>query len=309
MKHTYPQTSLGIICGLFGKTRQGWYANGWQATQTTLDHAIVLELVREIRKTQPGSGTPVLYKMLRPVLPAHHIKMGRDAMGDLLSEHGMLIRKKRRKPKTTDSAHWYRRYDNLIKGIEIDRPCQVWVSDITYISIGDGFAYLSLITDLYSRKIVGYRLCETLAAAGPLTALSMALKTTERSAGPLIHHSDRGVQYCCTEYTAMLGDNGISISMARKGDPYENAVAERVNGLLKNTFGLGIVFGTIEEARVATEQAIRTYNTVRPHSSCNDLTPEKAHEQSGVLRKRWKNYRKSGKQQQPDIEGFSKGIG
>ena len=219
MKHTYPHTSLGIICGLFGKTRQGWYAYKRQAAQTKLQDAIVLDLVRDIRKTQRGAGTPTLHKMLRDVLPAHNIKMGRAALNDLLSEHGMLVRKKRRKPKTTDSAHWYRRYENLIKDMEPCRPCQVWVSDITYITVGERFAYLSLITDAYSRKIVGYTLCETLASTGPLEALSMALKTTDRSAGPLTHHSDRGVQYCCTEYTGMLQAQGISISMSRKGDP------------------------------------------------------------------------------------------
>jgi putative transposase len=298
MKHTYPHTSLGIICGLFGKTRQGWYAQSRQAVRTTLEHATVLELVREIRKTQPGAGTPTLHKMLRDLLPAHHIKMGRAALNDLLSEHGMLIRKKYRKPKTTDSVHWYRRYDNLIKGIEINRPCQVWVSDITYITLSDGFAYLSLITDGYSRKIPGYVLCETLASTGPLQALSMALKGTDRSAGSLIHHSDRGVQYCCTEYTGTLQAHGISISMARKGDPYENPIAERVNGLLKTHFGIGIVFATIAGARAAIDQAIRTYNTVRPHSSCEDLTPEQAHEQSGPLLRRWKNYKKLNKQKQ-----------
>lgn len=311
MKHTYPHTSLGIICGLFGKTRQGWYAHNRQAEQAKLEHAIVLERVREIRKTQPGAGTPSLHKMLRPILPAHNIKMGRAALNDLLSEHGMLVRKKRRKPKTTDSAHWYRRYDNLIKDMEINRPCQVWVSDITYLMvIDDRFAYLSLITDAYSRKIIGYALCETLAAAGPLSALSMALKTTDRSAGALIHHSDRGVQYCCTEYTGMLQKHSISISMSRKGDPYENSIAERVNGILKTIFGLGVVFTSIAQARAAVDQAITTYNTVRPHSSCDDLTPEKAHEQSGPLPRRWKNYRKTSKQQQqPGSEGFSSGMG
>jgi transposase InsO family protein len=219
----------------------------------------------------------------------------------------MLVRKKRRKPKTTDSAHWYRRYENLIKEVEINRPCQVWVSDITYLMVtGDKFAYLSLITDAYSRKIVGYALCETLAAAGPLSALSMALETTERNAGPLIHHSDRGVQYCCSEYTGTLQKHGISISMSRKGDPYENSIAERVNGILKTIFGLGVVFSTIAQAQSAVEVAVTTYNTVRPHSSCDDLTPEKAHEQSGPLPRRWKNYRRTSKQeQQPGREGFS----
>jgi transposase InsO family protein len=309
MKHNYPLTSLGIICGLFGKTRQGWYAHKWQAAQTTLEHAIVLSLVKDIRELQPGAGTPTLYKMLRDTLPAHHIKMGRAALNDLLSAHGMLIRKKRRKPKTTDSAHLYRRYDNLIKGVEIDRPCQVWVSDITYITVGDSFAYLSLITDVYSRKIIGYTLCETLASTGPLQALGMALKTTDRSAGPLVHHSDRGVQYCCSEYTGLLQKHGISISMSRKGDPYENPIAERVNGLLKTHFGIGVVFSSMAQAKAAIDVAITTYNTVRPHSSCEDLTPEKAHQQRGLLTRRWKNYRKTSKQPPSEAEGFSSGMG
>jgi putative transposase len=286
---------------LFGKTRQSFYAHHWRAEETTLEHAIVLELVQEIRNKMPRIGTPKLAFMLKESFVQHGIKMGRAGLNDLLSEHGMLVRKKRRKPKTTDSNHWYRRYQNLIKNIEINRPEQVWVCDITYISLIDCFAYLSLITDAYSRKIVGYCLNKTLESRGPIDALEMALGSWDCSLGKLIHHSDRGVQYCCNEYTGILIDAGILISMTQKGDPYENAIAERINGILKTEFNLADTFDEFEQASAAVNQSIMVYNEVRPHASCDYLTPEQAHEKNGVLNKKWKNYKKYRKQNEEII--------
>ena len=239
----------------------------------------------------PRIGTPKLSFMLRESFQKHDIKMGRAALNDLLSAHGMLIRKKRRKPKTTDSNHWYRRYENLIAGLQVMQSNQVWVSDITYISIRDRFAYLSLVTDAYSRKIVGYCLCESLESSGPLKALKMALETIRGTCDKPVHHSDRGVQYCCNEYTSTLTAHGILISMTQKGDPYENAIAERVNGILKSELGLGIVFSSLQQAFLIVDQSIMTYNRLRPHASCEYLTPEKAHEKKGELHRKWKNYK------------------
>lgn len=226
--------------------------------------------------------------------------MGRAALNDLLSTHGMLVRKKKRKPKTTDSNHWYRRYQNLVANHPINAPNQVWVSDITYVSVADAFAYLSLITDAYSRKIIGFYLCDSLEIFGPVQALKMALKTIEGVVEKPIHHSDRGVQYCCTEYTSMLMAKGLLISMTQKGDPYENAIAERVNGILKTELIIGTNFPNFQKACATIQQSITTYNQLRPHSSCGLLTPEQAHKIEGKLERKWKNY----KQKKVVNEGF-----
>lgn len=238
----------------------------------------------------PRLGTRKLYYLLSETLLKHNINIGRDKLFDLLAEYGLLIRRRKRKRvNTTDSNHPFRKYPNLIRDLNVLRPNHLWVSDITYISITDNFCYLSLVTDAYSRKIVGYCLHPTLKKEGPLQALNMALENykvseTER----LLHHSDRGLQYCCTDYIATLEDNNICISMTEKGDPYENAIAERVNGILKTEFMLDRDFENLEAANAATEAAIVTYNNQRPHSSCDYLTPEQAHVTTGKLPSRWK---------------------
>jgi putative transposase len=252
----------------------------------------VIELVKEIREKMPRIGTPKLSFMLADTFRQLNIKMGRAALNEVLAANGMLVRQKKRKPKTTDSRHRYRRYPNLIKELEINRPDLVWVCDITYISLNDRFAYLSIITDAYSRKIVGYHLYPTLESIGAVKALEMALGSWDCSGGTLIHHSDRGIQYCCDEYTGILSKYGIAISMTQKGDPYENAIAERVNGILKTEFLGNSVFNSFDEASLRIDESVATYNNQRPHASCDYLIPDKAHETTGILRKRWKNYRK-----------------
>lgn len=284
-----------MICGLFGKTRQAYYSTEWRKEELTLEHAIVIELVKEIRVNMPRIGTPKLLHLLSGPFKQHHIKMGRAGLNDLLAANGMLVRQKKRKPKTTNSNHRYRRYQNLIKDLTIIRPEQVWVCDITYLTVGDRFAYLSIITDAYSRMILGYNLCPTLESKGAINALQMALGSWDCSSGKLIHHSDRGVQYCCDDYTSILLNNGIAISMTQKGDPYENAIAERVNGILKSEFGLGSVFKSFEEAMTVVDKSIEIYNKERPHASCDYLIPEQAHQTTGILKRRWKNYYKSRK--------------
>ena len=238
----------------------------------------------------PRIGARKLHYMLTETLQQHNISIGRDKLFDLLSEYGLLVRRrKRRRINTTDSNHPFRRYPNLIRELQLLRANHLWVSDITYISQGEGFCYLNIVTDAYSRKIVGYCLFPTLKREGTLTALRMALNglPADRE-GPLIHHSDRGLQYCCADYTTLLTNNGIVISMTEKGDPYENAIAERVNGILKAEFGLYEDFDTFEQAQQAVDQAICTYNNERPHTSCDYLTPVLAHQREGILKARWK---------------------
>lgn len=182
-----------------------------------------------------------------------------------------------------------RKYSNLIRELEILRPEQLWVSDITYIRLANEFAYLSLITDAYSRKIVGFSLRKDLSSEGCITALQMALEHRKYPHQQIIHHSDRGSQYCSKEYVELLNDNQIAISMTENGDPYENALAERVNGIIKSEFKLyGSSLG-LEETRELVARSIYSYNHLRPHASCDYLTPQEAHSISGRLKKRWKN--------------------
>lgn len=249
--------------------------------------AIVLKLVREIRQDLPRAGVPKLHFMLGDKLRAHGIKMGRDALYELLGEHGYLIRYRRRKPYTTDSHHPYKKYPNLIREIKyLTHPGQLWVSDITYIRLKEKFGYLSIVTDAYSHKIIGYCLHPTLHSNGPVNALLMAARSKRQDS--LIHHSDRGSQYCCADYVKMLEHYSIQISMTEKGDPYENAIAERINGILKGEFLLDKTFASFAQAEHEVKNAIDKYNYIRPHDSCDKLTPVQAHDHNGFLRKRWK---------------------
>lgn len=256
-----------------------------------------------MRNEIPFIGTRKLLFLLLPHLEEHGIKMGRDQLFDLLRFHGLLIRRRRRMVKTTDSHHWLKKYPNLIVGLAITSPEQLWVSDITYIRTLEGFSYLSLITDAYSRKIVGFALYPTLEAVGCIEALEMAVNE-RRNSSPfiLIHHSDRGIQYCSFDYVNILLKSNIAISMTQSGSPYENALAERVNGIIKNEFFPKKVYQNHKEAKKSITKTILTYNERRPHSSIDFLTPEQAHNQEGLLIKRWKHYPKQKKQiEQPLI--------
>lgn len=216
--------------------------------------------------------------MIKQPLQEHGIKMGRDKLFNLLADYGLLIRRKKRRPITTDSSHSLFKYSNLVKGIVLTRINQIWVSDITYLRVADRYAYLSLITDAYSRKIVGYYLHNTLGSAGPLKALHMAISEADLSNKQyLIHHSDRGLQYCCSDYITLLRDNFIAISMTQSGDPYENAIAERINGILKIEFGLYATFRNLASAMQAVDAAVKNYNMLRPHMSLQLKTPQSVH--------------------------------
>jgi len=255
-----------------------------------LRDAIVIKRVKEIRGQMPRIGTRKLHHMLEETLKKHQITIGRDKLFDLLADYCLLVRRRKRKrTNTTDSNHPFRKYPNLIKELDVLRPNQLWVSDITYVSLTNGFCYLSLVTDAYSRKIVGYCLYPNLKKEGTLEALNKALGSLpEKFEDTLMHHSDRGLQYCCGDYIMLLENNSISISMTEKGDPLENAIAERVNGILKGEFALDKGFSNFEKAKATVEDAINAYNKLRPHASCNYLTPEKAHLQKGPMASKWR---------------------
>lgn len=221
-------------------------------------------------------------------MKAHAIDIGRDQLFDLLRDNDLLIRRRKRsKPLTTDSTHWMRRYPDLIRDIVLIRADELWVSDITYLQLQKKeFGYLSLVTDAYSRKIVGFCINHNLSADGPVSALRMALKG-RTDTGPLIHHSDRGTQYCSDAYVNLLKEHSVTISMTQSGNPKDNAIAERVNGILKQEL-LKKVYPNMKHACQAVTTAVDIYNTVRLHSSIDMMTPEKAHAVTGRIRRRWK---------------------
>lgn len=281
--------SIQMLCSLLGYSRQAFYKFVHHAEKEALQHDLILQEVFNIRKTQKRIGTRKLVFMMECFMQQHQIHIGRDAMFDLLASRKLLIRKrKRRIPVTTFSDHWMRKYPNLIIDFIPTAPNQLWVSDITYICLVNDFAYLSLITDAYSRKIVGFYLSENLSASGCIKALKMALSSNPQL-GRLIHHSDRGSQYCCADYVEILDKHFIKISMTQSGDPLENALAERVNGILKDEL-LENQYLNFQQAQQAIAAAISVYNHIRPHSSIDMLTPVEAHLREGELKRRWKNY-------------------
>lgn len=235
---------------------------------------IVLKLIKEQRRVMPRIGGKKLYSLLKDGFGKCNYKLGRDAFFEILKEHDLLVKRRKSYVKTTNSFHRYYVYKNLIQELEIVKPNQVFVSDITYIRVASSFMYLSLVTDLYSRRIMGWDLSNSLEAVGSIRALTMALSYLSKE-DELIHHSDRGVQYCSNDYVSILISNNVKISMAEQGNPYENAVAERVNGILKDEFFLDQDFISAKIAQKSTGQAIETYNEHRPHWSLNLDTPSK----------------------------------
>ena len=258
--------------------------------QEVFEEELVIQEVLKHRILLPRIGTRKLIVMLKSFSELHQINFGRDALFSLLREHDLLIRKRKRKAITTFSKHWLKKYPNLIREFKPLAANLLLVSDITYIVVADGFAYLSLITDAYSHKITGFYLSKTLEAKGSIVALKMALKSCD-DARNLIHHSDRGVQYCCGDYVKILEDKNVKISMTENGDPLENAIAERVNGILKEEL-LQTKYECFEGAQKNVAKAIAIYNSLRPHGSCDMLTPNVAHKKEGELKKHWKNYYK-----------------
>lgn len=265
--------SISQLCEVAGIKRDAFYKyhRRNQLSQDTAEH--VVSLVREYRKEQPRGGGKKMHVGFKDDFMAKGIKLGRDKFFDILREHELLVRRKRSFVKTTNSYHKFHKYNNLIKDMEITRPNQVWVSDITYIRLTRGHCYLALITDVFSRKIVGYDISDSLELAGCIRALKMALAHARPAPG-LIHHSDRGLQYCSNQYVELLISNNIRISMTEENHCYENAIAERVNGILKDEFYLDQSFSSLFLASKASHNAIRIYNTKRLHLSLGYKTPE-----------------------------------
>jgi putative transposase len=291
MKDMYARISLVRLCRLLGMTRQAYYQYFWQQEATGIEESLVLQEVITLRKDHRVMGGRKLYEKLYPFLLDQQIKMGRDALFDLLSANGLLVKKRRRRYVTTWSKHWLRKWPNLIQGMEVIRVNQLWVSDITYWKVAGNYLYISLITDAYSHKVVGYHLAETLESIETIKALKMALEQLPQSlTQPLIHHSDRGVQYCCESYVKLLQDKDIQISMTENGDPLENAVAERMNGILKEEYLNHYKSANKEQAKEQLDHAVKLYNGHRPHFSIGLLTPELVHSKNISTEKLWKNY-------------------
>lgn len=264
----------------------GLYKREKRELQQQIEAELVIKQVHLIRRQQPRLGVRKLQVKLQETMRSNGIKIGRDGLFDLLREFDMLVKQRRYRHYTTNSKHQFYKYPNLVKQLVPAKPGELWVSDITYIEVGDRFYYLFLITDACSKKIVGYVLSESYSVSGALQALQMALKNNKTEPG-LIHHSDRGIQYCCLQYTSLLKKKGIAISMTENSDPYENAIAERVNGILKTEL-LQAKYTDALSAKLSLEKAISIYNHERPHMSIEMLTPNQAHKLSTAKKPMWK---------------------
>lgn len=232
-------------------------------------------------------GTRKLHYLIKPALDQNGIKCGRDRLFDILRQERMLVKRKKNHTRTTNSYHRFYKYPNLVKDIEITHAEQVWVSDITYIKTRGGFLYLSLITDAYSKQIIGYQLSDNMKTINCIEALKKAVNNRKYPDRQLIHHSDRGLQYCSPDYIETLTKNNIDISMTSKHDPYENAVAERINGILKCEFDLGDTLPDQKQAEREINRSIWVYNNLRPHLSCDYLTPTQTHMSECIEIKKW----------------------
>jgi len=271
------QIPLKSVCSAFGKSRQAYYKALKRKALLESEENRIIELVQGIRQKLSYIGGRKLYFMLSDKLKSEGIHIGRDKFFDVLRKHGELVFRGRRYPLTTNSRHHFAKYRNIFKGLDISRPEQVFVSDITYISlVGNRFVYAAFTTDAFTRRIMGFNVSEKLDAQLAIEALIMAISNREYS-GELIHHSDRGVQFCSNEFIDILRANNIAISMTETGDPRDNAIAERINGIIKHEFGLNRPVKSLEEANQLISQAVILYNNLRPHMSCKYLTPSQMH--------------------------------
>lgn len=257
-------------------SRQNYYKSRTTRQRREVDEGLVKQLVEAERAIQPRLGGLKLHSILREELDAEGIHLGRDRFFAVLRRQALLLEPLPKAPRTTNSTHSLPVFTNLIKDMELTGPNQVWISDITYIRTREDFLYLSLITDKYSRKIVGYHLGATLETNDTLRALRMALGKLPEGVKP-IHHSDRGCQYCSHDYVNELKDHGLKVSMTEEDHCAENAQAERVNGILKQEYFLNYEFRSAEQAQRAVAEAVCLYNTRRPHRSLALRTPEQIH--------------------------------
>jgi putative transposase len=270
-------------------TRQAYYKNNKNQFEEQVSNDLIITMVKKIREKQKRIGARKLIEIISRQMSGE-MPIGRDAFFNLLKHHGLLVRRRKTRIITTDSFHWLHKYPNLIRDFTPVKSNQLWVSDITYIRTEEKFAYLFLITDAYSRKIIGWHLAESMEAENALIALYMALSQLPANNKGLIHHSDRGLQYCSTKYVKCLDKHGIRISMTENSDPYENAIAERVNGILKTEWLYDMELKNFKEANAVIKDIIEIYNNERPHASIEMLTPTEAHMREGKLNRLWKSY-------------------
>jgi putative transposase len=282
-----------FTCTLFGIDRQVYYRKIKRRKAKQDKAKQVVDMVLEIRRAMPRIGSKKLYFLMHKEL--NLLKIGRDKFIDILRANHLLIVPKRSYHITTNSHHRFRKYKNQILDLQIDRPEQVWVSDITYIGKRNKPCYLSLITDAYSKKIVGYNVSDNLNTESSLAALKSAIKQRKNKQTPLIHHSDRGLQYCANDYQKTLKRNDIQPSMTQNSDPYENAVAERVNGILKQEFNIDKFNKDLNIMKQIVKESIEIYNEKRPHYSNYMLTPNQMHNQNEIKMRTYKTKKTASK--------------
>lgn len=275
-----------FACSLFGLNRQVYYRRIKRKIDKESKAIEVVSMVLDIRKSMPRLGTKKSYHILWDQLQL--MKIGRDKLFDILRANHLLIQPKRSYHITTNSHHRFRKHQNQILNLEIIRPEQVWVSDITYIGKRENPYYLSIVTDAYSKKIMGYYVADNMNTNSSVIALKMAIRQRKNKEIPLIHHSDRGLQYCANDYQNVLIKNGILPSMTQNSDPYENAVAERINGILKQEFLIDKYNQSLDVMKSIVKEAINTYNQLRPHYSNYMLTPNQMHMQSQIKMRTYK---------------------
>lgn len=266
---------MGTICEWFGVTRQAHYQKHQRQRRTAEKESKVLNKVQAVRQRHPRMGGRKLKHLLGPEMKQEGLSLGRDRFFELLRRNDLLVKPIKRKWRTTWPGYW--RCPNLLEGLEVSAVQQVWVADITYLETEQGFCYLSLLTDACSRRIVGYDLSTSLSAEGALCCLEIAIDQTASPLAGLIHHSDHGVQYTCHAYRDRLTEKGIRSSMGEVGNCYENALAERMNGILKLEYGLGSLFVDFQHARKAVNEAVWLYNFERPHLSLEYQVPAAYH--------------------------------
>lgn len=265
--------SITKTCKYFKVARSGYYKTTKNQSKTIKEYKEVVKKVLNIRRELPKVGTRKLQKIINDNSVITFEKIGRDKLFKILKSNDLLIVRKRKYAVTTNSLHPFKKYKNLIKDKVIKRVNQVWVSDITYIRSKNNFYYLSLITDVFSRRIMGWELHHNLETKGCLKALNMAYKNGK----PEIHHSDRGSQYCSYKYTEQLKKYNVKISMTEDGNCYENAIAERINGILKEEFNLNATFENLKQAKKEVKEAVKNYNQKRPHFSLNLKMPNQVY--------------------------------
>jgi putative transposase len=292
MKDSYRSISLVRLCRLLGITRQAFYKHFWVTAELSIQQQLVLQQLSCIRKLHPAMGGRKLHYLLQSFFQEHQIKMGRDGLFDLMVENGLLVRKTRKTVRTTQSCHYFKKHPNLITNWTPGGPQQLWVADITYVRTNRGFLYLSLLTDAYSHKIVGFNIADNMSSINTLKALEMALQC-HPDVGDLIHHSDRGLQYCSDSYVSMLRKHRIKISMTQSGDPLENPLAERINGILKNEYIEHYPITSIENAQQLINDIVNRYNNERPHLSINLLTPDIVHTAKLPVNRKWNKPRRT----------------